>query len=179
VGFVELARRLARRDSGAAPPPPQDDEEDAPAWLAPVDLKMLRSFAVKMRRKKGKSESAKDAVHWILLDRLLKKKTLASPLERDAETQLGREDALYRLVGLLAFRFPKNTPVEIVVELLRPSIYLTLETGESADKWLKMASRWYVMSLAARLEMDAKKEAERKSNLEFSQTYYARGRVLS
>jgi hypothetical protein len=160
--FLTLARLLARRSTSAPPPPTPatGDVLDAPAWEQPVDLKMLRTFAVKMRRKKGQSDNVKDAVHWILLDRLLKKKTLASPLEKDAETQLGREDALYRLMGLLAFRFPRNTPVEIVIEMLRPSMHLTLTPNESADKWLQMASRWYELSLASRLEQDAKREAE-------------------
>ncbi len=158
--FLTLAHLLARRGTAPVPAPAPGDVLDAPAWDQPVDPKMLRSFAVKMRRKKGQSESAKDAVHWILLDRLLKKKTLANPLEKDAETQLGREDALYKLVGLLAWRFPRNTPIDIVMELLRPSMHLTLEPNEAADKWLQMASRWYELSLAARLEQDAKREAE-------------------
>jgi hypothetical protein len=156
--------------------------EDAPDnWLAPVDHATLRKFAVSLRRKKKswtKSKNIKDGIHWVLLDRVLRKKPLASPTTGDTTTQLTVKESINKLAGLLAFKFPQNTPFDAVRELLRPSLEAMLERGESPDLWFAQFKKSYARSLGSKLEMEAKKAAELAERCEFARAYALRGGVL-
>ena len=173
--FLSLAHQLAHRVANNTTLEPAVDTSD---WQTPVDHKMLRKFAVNLRRRKRKSEETKDAIHWILLDRLLAKKPLAEPVTMDTLTGLSRDESIHRLMGLLAFKFPRNTPVEAVLEMIRPSIFEMLKEDERPENWLRMSERSYVMSLANRLNLDSKKAAELAESQAFGRHYRAVGGKL-
>jgi hypothetical protein len=160
---------------------PDTNSETPQNWQIPVDHATLRKFATALRTRKRswrKTGNAKDGVHWTFLDRMLCKKPLAKPTTGDSVTQLSAKESINNLAGLLAYRFPQNTPFDAVREMVRPTLEMMLEKGESPEPWLAQFKKSYARSLASKLESEAKKAADLTERSEFARAYALRGGVL-
>jgi hypothetical protein len=151
-----------------------EGEDNAPDWQVPVTEKKIRSFVVSLRRKKAswkKTKDAKDAIRWALLDRVLSKKPLASPVEKDAVTGLSGLQSLQRLAGMLAYKLPRNTPWDAVRELVRMSLVGLVPTGADPVAWFDLLKQMYVKQLGDKLEAEAKKKQDLEERRDFYSQY--------
>lgn len=148
-----------------------EDGDIAPDWQMPVDQKELRSLVVSLRRKKAKwrkTKDPKDAIRWALLDRVLERKPLAAPVEKDAVTGLSGLQSLQRLAGMLAYKLPRNTPWDAVRELVRMSLVGLVERGADPIAWFELFKQMYVKQLGDKLEADDKRERDQQEKAEFA-----------
>jgi hypothetical protein len=149
--------------------------------VAPVDHTTLRKFIVGLRRRKKKgiaNRDPKEALQWVLLDRLLEGKPLCQPFEEDTVTGLMPEEALRKLAGLLAFVLPKTTPIDAVMQIVRPTITAMLPEGLLPEDCLQLVRRSYLLSLSSKLELDDKRKQQEQEKANFFRAYALNGGQL-
>lgn len=140
----------------AAPPPPKPPAE-------PLSVDELRSVLSTVRRSKAQGpgrdgdQKTRALEQAQLLGCVLEGKPIAEPGARGS--------TLLRIMGLLAFHLPADTPWEAVLEVIRPALLATdLDTvggGESGfDQWAATAREQWERALKARLAQDARREAD-------------------
>lgn len=155
-------------DAATPPPPPLPPQVPTTVSVtrleSPTDRKVLRKFVVQLRRKKihrakkadkekNDEQTHKNAVDGLLLDQLLKEKSLTLP-------DIDRNSAITRVARLLAFKLPRFTPRSDVTQLFRGSVNAMLTDGESPDAMLNFAEISYLVALDARIKLvDARNAA--------------------
>jgi len=159
--------------------PDEDGEVAEPDWQVPVDDMMLRRSISKMRTKKRalykKTSESKYGHQEKLLDRVLSKKPLAVPVEGDSVTRLTGAQSLKRVASMLAFKLPRNTPMDAVREILRPSISKMLTPGAPIEPWFELLRSSYLSSLTERLQKERDKATEDAEQVEYARQYALRG----
>ena len=146
-----LAVHVDHETTRTDPPRPKETPSDGEE---PTDLDDLRTRLRDVRRKKGASTKAEDAIRYELLGRILKPSALAAPGERDNNVN--------QAASLVAFSLPSGTPVEAAIEILRPSITLMETAPEGVEHWIGRVSYSYERSMQRRIESDATREDARE-----------------
>jgi Virulence-associated protein E len=141
---VDGVLHMSKSSSTAAP--------SAPGPIAPsepVDLGALRTRLAEVRRSKASSTEPCKKEQAIILGRVLDREALAETGARDG--------TLLRAAGLLAYWSPAGTPIEALVEILRPSLSAMDCKPEGLDHWLSEATKKLSRQMESRQEADARR----------------------
>lgn len=136
------------RPTSEPPPPPKAPSKTVQELRShsskTVNLKHLRNLL----RRQTKAESK------ALARKLLKGEPLGLPGERDSNMQ--------RAAGLLAYSCPPGTPIEALLELLRPSL-MAMPTDDPDREWAKAEDK--LSRAVARREEALEREKEEREEL--------------
>jgi predicted P-loop ATPase len=128
----------------------EGSELQAAGYTAPESLEIAPAIDClkKARAKYARSRKDGSEKRYKLIDRVIEGKPLAKP--SDPETP--RSTSINQAASIIAFALPFNAPVELALELLRPSLASMGEDlqPEGMDHWLGVARNSYQRSMRRR-----------------------------